>query len=262
MNRSGPVTPKPSSTVVVVRPAEGKPEILLVRRRAGDAFGESYTFPGGVVDPDETAAHAVCSGLSADDANRILGVPNGLDFFSAAIRELFEETGILLARTIDGSWPEDPSKFADQRIAVDRCELPWAEFLREEDLCMAVDTLHYFAWWITPVVAPKRWTTRFFVAALPPGQDAEHDGREVTDSRWMTADDALRHYRAGDLELPQPTWRNLTLLKDFDSVEPLLEWAAGQHEAGIDHICPVQIFVDGEELYPIPGDPEYPESAA
>ena len=262
MSQNEPATPRPSSTVVVVRSAVGKPEVLLVRRRAGDAFGESYTFPGGVIDPDETAAHAVCSGMSADDANAVLGVANGLDYYSAAIRELFEETGILLARTKDGDWPADTSVFAEQRVAVDRCELPWPQFLREEDLCMAVDALHYFAWWITPVVAPKRWTTRFFAAELPPGQDAEHDGRELTDSRWLTADDALALDRAGDLVLPQPTRRNLDLLKGFGTVQPLLEWAGNRHTEGITHICPIQVFVEGQELYPIPGDPHYPESAA
>ena len=262
MNRPKPVTPRPSSTVVVVRPANGKPEVLLVRRRAGDAFGESYTFPGGVIDPDETDARPVCSGLSGEEANHILGVPNGLDYYSAAIRELFEETGILLARTTDGGWPADTSIYADKRVAVDRCELPWPQFLRDENLCMAVDALHYFAWWITPVVAPKRWTTRFFAAELPPGQHAEHDGRELTDSRWLTADDALALDRAGDILLPQPTRRNLDLLKDFDSVEPLLEWASKRYAGGIEHICPVQVFVEGQEMYPIPGDPYYPETTA
>ena len=260
MNQAEPVTPRPSSTVVVVRAATGKPEILLVRRRAGDAFGDSYTFPGGVIDPDETEARPVCSGLSAEDANRILGVPNGLDYYSAAIRELFEETGVLLAKTVDGHWPEDVSRYAAQRIAVDRCELPWPQFLRDEGFCMAVDALHYFAWWITPVVSPKRWTTRFFATELPPGQDAKHDGKELTDSRWLTADDALTLDREGEIILPQPTRRNLDLLRHFETVHPLLEWAGSRCTEGIAHICPIQVFIEGQETYPIPGDPHYPES--
>ena len=262
MNTTEPAIPRPSSTVVVVRAAAAKPEVLLVRRRAGDAFGDSYTFPGGVIDPDETDARPVCSGLSAEDANQILGVDNGLDYYSAAIRELFEETGVLLAKTANGDWPADTTIYAEQRVAVDRCELSWPKFLRDEGLCMAVDLLHYFAWWITPVVSPKRWTTRFFAAELPPGQSARHDGKELTDSRWLTADEALAQDRAGDIILPQPTRRNLDLIKHFEAVAPLLEWAGNRHLEGITHICPIRVFVEGQEMYPIPGDPHYPESGA
>jgi 8-oxo-dGTP pyrophosphatase MutT (NUDIX family) len=256
-----PVTPRPSATVVVVREGEDAPEILLVRRRAGDAFGNSYTFPGGVIDPDESDSRPVCSGLTADDADTILGVTDGLDYYSAAIRELFEETGILLAKDDQGNWPRDTAVYAEKRVSVDRGDLPWPEFLRDEGLCMAADALKYFAWWITPEVSPKRWTTRFFAAALPAGQLAEHDGTELTDSRWLTAKDALALQRAGNLKLPQPTRRNLNLLEDLDSVAALLEWAGAKHRSGITHICPVQVFVDGKELYPIPGDPHYPAEA-
>jgi 8-oxo-dGTP pyrophosphatase MutT (NUDIX family) len=246
---------------VIVRDADAGPEVLLVKRRAGDAFGKAYTFPGGVIDPDESNAHPVCSGLSREEANSILGVDNGLDYYSAVIRELFEETGILLVRDADGNWPADATAHAEQRIAVDRCELPWPDFLREHDYCMAVDALHYFAWWITPVNSPKRWTTRFFMAELPPGQEAEHDGKELTDSRWLRPADALQLRLDGEIKLPQPTRRNLDRMKGFKSVGSLLEWAANRHKEEIVSICPVQVFVDGVEMYPIPGDEHYPESA-
>jgi len=261
MTENSQPTPRPSATVVIVRDAEGAPEILLVRRRAGDAFGESYTFPGGVIDPDELNARPICQGRSEDEANSILGVDDALDYYGAVIRELFEETGILLARDTKGNWPADTAIYAEQRVAVDRCEMAWPDFLRSEGLCMAIDALHYFAWWITPVVSPKRWTTRFFAAALPPGQDAEVDGKELTHSRWLTASEALRLRNDGKLKLPQPTRRNLALMADFETVDALLDWARSRHRSGITSICPVQVFVDGQELYPIPGDPHYPESA-
>lgn len=244
----------------MVRDSDTGPEVLLVKRRAGYAFGNAYAFPGGVIDPDESDARPVCSGLAEDEANTILGVENALDYYSAVIRELFEETGILLAKNNDGSWPDDVSAFGEQRAAVDRSELAWPEFLRNEGLCMAVDALHYFAWWITPVVSPTRWTTRFFVAAVPPGQTAEHDGKEVTDSRWLKPNEALELRLAGEIKMPQPTRRNLDLMANFDSVDALLEWAGSRHISGVTSICPVQVFVDGEELYPIPGDKHYPDT--
>ncbi|MDH3441191.1 MAG: NUDIX domain-containing protein [Gammaproteobacteria bacterium] len=258
MTDKTPATPRPSATIVMVRDSDAGPEVLLVKRRAGYAFGNAYAFPGGVIDPDESAARPVCQGLSGDDANKVLGVDNGLDYYSAVIRELFEETGILLARDSDGNWPDDVSAFSEQRFAVDRYELAWPEFLRNEGLCMAADALHYFAWWITPIVSPTRWTTRFFVAALPPGQVAEPDGKEVTDSRWLKPKAALELRLAGEIKLPQPTRRNLDLMADFESVDALLKWADSQQESGIESICPVQVFVDGNELYPIPGGEHYP----
>ena len=259
MTDIAPATPIASATIVIVRESPGGPEVLLVKRRAGDAFGNAYTFPGGVIDPEEAAGRPVCNGLSEDDSNSILGVDNGLDYYTAVIRELFEETGILLARDSDGNWPDNVACYAEQRMAVDRCELAWPDFLRSEGFCMPVDVLHYFAWWITPVNSPKRWTTRFFATALPPGQNAKHDCKELTDSGWLRPKDALQSGLDGQIKLPQPTRRNLDLMKDFESVDELLEWAAGQHRTGITSICPVQVFVDGKEMYPIPGDQHYPE---
>ena len=91
------VTPKPSSTVVLIRDSDNGPEILFVRRRAGDAFGEAYTFPGGVLDDNEADAEQFCTGIDSAEANAVLGTESGgLDYFSAVVRELYEETGLLL----------------------------------------------------------------------------------------------------------------------------------------------------------------------
>ena len=137
------VEPLPSSTVVVVRDADRGPEMLLVRRRAGDAFGDSYTFPGGVLDPDEAEAQPMCSGLTAAAANALLGVESGaLDYYSAVVRELLEETGLLLG----ASTPVD----LELRYRLHAGELPWKELLRELGLSVPCDELQYFAHWITP----------------------------------------------------------------------------------------------------------------
>ena len=104
MNKSSHPPARPSATIVVAREGQSAAEILLVRRRAGDAFGDSYAFPGGVVDHDESGAHIFCAGRSAEEADAILDVADGLDYYSAAIRELFEETGQILGK--QAAWPD------------------------------------------------------------------------------------------------------------------------------------------------------------
>lgn len=256
-----PVPARPSATVVVAREGLADPELLLVRRRAGDAFGDSFAFPGGVIDADETAAHAFCSGRTADEADDILQLPGGgLDYYSAAIRELFEETGILLARDADGKWSEDGSRIPALRFAVDKGQLPWPDFLRRQGLCMAGDALHYFAWWETPFDQAKRWTTRFFLTELPPGQVASHDGSEITDSRWLSAAEALALREAGEFPMPLPTVRNLENLSQFATFSELVEWARHGQHGDIKKIRPVPVMTGASTKYVIPGDPDYPES--
>ena len=134
-DNSDSVKARPSATVVLVREGASDPEILMVRRKAGDAFGDSYAFPGGVVDDDESQAQAFCRGATAEQANAELGLPGGgLDFYSAAVRELFEETGVLLARDPQGDWafsgnPDAESLLRDLRRQLDSGVLPWAEIL-------------------------------------------------------------------------------------------------------------------------------------
>jgi 8-oxo-dGTP pyrophosphatase MutT (NUDIX family) len=232
----------------------------MVRRRAGDAFGDSFAFPGGVLDADESSSHAFCHGVTADEADAVLRVAaGGLDFFSAAIRELFEETGILLARNAGGDWATDSPRLQELRAKVNQTTLAWPEFLREQELHMACDALHYFAHWETPLNRPKRWSTRFFIAEAPSGQTVSHDGGELTDVRWLTAAEALLSEREGNMKLPFPTIKTLQMLAEFDSVGSLRDWARTRTQEGVDKIRPVVLFENGMARIVIPGDPDYPE---
>ena len=264
-DNSDSVKARPSATVVLVREGASDPEILMVRRKAGDAFGDSYAFPGGVVDDDESQAHAFCRGTTAEQADAELGLPSGgLDFYSAAVRELFEETGVLLARDSQGTWafsgnPDAEALLRELRGQLDSGVLPWAEILRSHGLCIACDALHYFSFWETPVRLPKRWAARFFLAEMPPGQDAQHDGSEVTDSCWMTAADVLSVGKEGGMSLPFPTRTNLKKISEFRTVDELLSWASAQAAKGITKIRPVILRDNGKTRFVIPGDPDYPE---
>lgn len=218
-----------------------------MKRRAGDAFGNSYAFPGGVVDPNETDATSFSVGVTGTDANAVLGIEsNGLDYYSAGIRELFEETGILLARDRHAQWADCNSQIARLRTDVDRGIVQWSDFLQQHELSMAFDVLHYFAHWVTPLVRPKRWTTRFFLAELPPQQIACHDGIETIDSRWLSASDALQESQDGVLEMPYPTMKTLESLCDNKSVAAMKDWAHDRQREGIRKVRPDHVVL-GEQ---------------
>lgn len=250
----------PSATIVMLRDSERGPEILMVKRRQGDAYGDSYTFPGGVVDANESDARALCEGRTADEADTILSVTGGgLDYYSAAIRELFEETSILLARDPGGDWPKYSAELQELRTKVDKADLAWSDFLHEQRLHIACDALHYFAYWETPRPLPKRWSTRFFMAAMPSEQDARHDGAELTDSRWLTATAALHCGRDGSMKIPHPTLKTLQELGEMNSVDTLIDWARSEARKGITKVCPVILTKDGKKRIVMPGDPDFPE---
>ena len=242
----------------MLRESPHGPELLMVRRRAGDAFGDSYAFPGGILDADEFLARSYCAGIDNDAANALLKLAEGgLDYFSAAIRELFEETGVLLARHGD-DWVADSPLIQKLRIHVDKATLPWPDFLRDQDLQMAGDAVHYFAHWETPLNRAKRWSTRFFLAQLPAGQNASHDDGELTEIKWLTATEALSAGHSGNMKLPFPTIRNLQALAEFNTVDALVEWARQKARNGIEKIRPVELSGDGKHRFVIPGDRDYP----
>ena len=225
----------------------------MAKRRAGDAFGESYTFPGGVVDDDEALACRHVAGRTAEEADRLFGEAEGLRYYSAAIRELFEETGILLAREKRNGAACDIASLSAFRRSIDRGRLAWSDFLQQNQLVMACDSLHHFAHWETPTVLPKRWSTRFFLARMPEGQEASLDSNELTDICWMPAIDILRASRDGLMRLPYPTMRILKDLADFSTIGEMLDWADALSTRQIEKILPVRITKDGKTKWLIKG---------
>ena len=247
-----------SSTVILVREGESGPELLLVLRHAKTSFGASYVFPGGMLEATDEMIANQGSGLDAAAANTVLNLPTGASaYFSAAIRELFEEAGVLLARTASGYWV-DPVPYSNLRDDLNAGRLLWEDFVREKELSLAYDALHYFSFWVTPREMPKRFSTRFFLAALPGEQEAKHCGGELTDSRWMGATEAIAANKAGEIEIPHPTVLTLQRLSKFDSVEAMLEWAKTCSEAGVACYLPAIVTVDGCRQVVMPDSPLYP----
>lgn len=168
-----PIQPRPSASLVIGRDGAAGWELFMVRRHSDLAFaGGALVFPGGALEPQDEAG--------ADhwlDAHRL-----------AAIRETFEEVGILYARHADGSWPAKAllAVLARERPALVRGECGFAELLACHQLRPALEELTPFAHWITPPERPKRFDTRFFLAALPPAQEGIHDGGELVDSFWAS----------------------------------------------------------------------------
>jgi 8-oxo-dGTP pyrophosphatase MutT (NUDIX family) len=223
--------PRAAATIVVVRAgASGEIEVLLSRRaERGDHNSGAWVFPGGTLDPRDAAARAFCAGLDDAEASRCLRLPEGgLDFFVAAVRECFEESGLLFAYGDGDAWVDldgaDKARLGPWRGALHRCERTMAELCTSEGIRLAVDRLHYFSHWLTPAGRPKRFDTRFFLAEAPPSQTAVHDGTELVDQLWLTPADALARSRT--LKLLTPTQKSLELLTRFDDLPALMAWAA------------------------------------
>jgi len=225
-----------------------------VQRNARSSFGRAYAFPGGVVDPEDEAVYEYCTGLSMHEADASLGVDgNGMSYYSAAVRELFEESGVLLAdvnRIAEGSQAA--------RDALNDGDDNWADFVKRNDLVLQCGELHYISHWITPPDQPKRYSTRFFVAALPPGQDASHCGGELTTSQWATAHYTLLAGRAGRIALHFPTVKTLESIARHKTFDALMEWASSCKDWGVTTMLPMHIERDGKKDVVLPGELDYP----
>ncbi|SPC15251.1 hypothetical protein CT19431_MP110015 [Cupriavidus taiwanensis] len=202
-----PATPTPllrtAASLLVVRDAPAGMEVLLVRRveRANDRSSGAYVFPGGTLDAQDRHLHAHAHGLDDVLASERLGLPaSGLDFYLAAVRECFEEAGLLFACDHEGRLRSPHELDAAQqellRQAVQRGGPGLAHACEQLGLRLAADRLAYHSYWLTPPGLPKRFDTRFFVAIAPEGQLAVPDGTEIVEHRWVrpaeAADPATR----------------------------------------------------------------------
>jgi 8-oxo-dGTP pyrophosphatase MutT (NUDIX family) len=205
----------------------------MVRRHERASFGGAYAFPGGVLEEADRMVASHCGGIAAAEADALLGVSDGLDYFSAAIRELFEESGVLLADI--GAADVDLDAVRD---GLNQGGQDWGAFVIDNDVRLRCGALEYFSFWVTPEALPRRYSTRFFLAAMPAGQAALHCGGELTDSCWIAAQDALSARRDGRMAMHFPTIRTLESFAEHKSLDALLSWASARSAAGVPCIFP------------------------
>ncbi len=238
---------RPAATVMLVRDGSaddgsstdaGGLEVFMLRRTLAAVFGSGmYVFPGGRVETSD--------GGDVDRAHRL-----------AAVRECFEEAGVLLARDAGGAFVADghPALGARHDIHDGTAEL--LELCRRHGLAPALDELVWVAHWITPIGEQRRFDTRFYLVPAPPGQDHRHDDRETIDSLWIGPAEALRRQEAGELTMMPPTVSNLQFLAAHGTVAAAM---AAAREVGTPPCILPKLRVEGGRLVGValPGDDDY-----
>jgi 8-oxo-dGTP pyrophosphatase MutT (NUDIX family) len=257
------VAPRAASTVLLLRDNKAKVDgksrdeievFMMVRHHQIEFNSGALVFPGGSVDNNDReiaqnpALYSGGEGLDID----------ALGFRIAAIRETFEESGILLARP-KGSKALVDAKRASEIEAAHRAELndrktTFLKVLTDNGMLLALDALVPYAHWITPEGMPKRFDTWFFLAAAPPDQLGAHDGKESTDSIWVSSREALQGGETGRFKLPFPTTRNLIRLGKQASVNAALDDSRGLN---IVTVMPVMTRLNGGRQLRIPKEAGY-----
>ncbi|MBE7368534.1 NUDIX hydrolase [Ramlibacter pallidus] len=247
----------PSATVVLLRDGPGGLEVFLLRRHAqSDVLAGAFVFPGGKLDPED-AAWATRLDRTPADLHALLGEPDlppgeAAGLFVAAVRELFEETGLLLA----DATPEQ----AARAWAALRGGLRFDAVLAPLGVTLTASALLPWSRWVTPTISSvvrKRFDTRFFVATVPPGQHPVHDDHEATESLWLPPREALRQYWHGGIELAPPQIMSLAHLARHRSVAGVFAAARARRPPCI---RPQPNDVDGVRVLCYPGDPWHPEA--
>jgi glyoxylase-like metal-dependent hydrolase (beta-lactamase superfamily II)/8-oxo-dGTP pyrophosphatase MutT (NUDIX family) len=248
-------TPRPAATLVLLRPSALGPEVLMLQRTPSAAFlGGAYVFPGGSLDPQDSHPRLLkrVLGRTEDEANARLDVSSGaLAYYVAAIRECFEEAGILLAKESNGDFVK-----AERAASLMRYRnRPFDELLEQEDLFIPADALAYYGHWITAPGRSRRFDTRFFVALAPVGQEGSHDANETVHHMWVRPRDALERGARGEIELVFATQHSLKDLGRFAHPAAALEHAASLPEIDTNRACRAQ-GKEGEKIFRR-ADPQY-----
>ncbi|WP_239003852.1 NUDIX hydrolase [Nocardia panacis] len=240
---------------MLVRDGGHGPEVFLQRRVGAMAFAAGMTvFPGGGVDPTDGSAEIAWAGPEpAWWAERFAtSEARAKALVCAAVRETFEECGVLLAGPRAESVVADTSGYQEARGRLERREVSLAAFLAQERLVLRADLLRPWANWITPVVEPRRYDTRFFLAVLPEGQRADGATSEAAEVNWRTPAAALAGWRAGaDILLP-PTWAQLVALGEFATTAAMLA-----QERVIEPIMPEFVGHNGGAVLRFPNGERY-----
>ncbi len=261
------VTPKKAATVILLR--DGRPQgfdVFLLKRHEKSSFmGGNYVYPGGRVDrvDGSPGLYSLSKGVTLEEAQENLGgafsPEESFAHWIAAIRELFEESGVLLAYDHRGNLlelrnREERKKFFHYRDLLQKGEVSMGEMAEKEDLLFAVDQLHYYAHWITPEARSERFDTRFFLTRYPAGQKATHDRKETTAGIWLTPQKALEENLTGDVILSPPTLKTLEDFSRFKTVDDIFR---SLKENDIQPILPILTKISDDVLIIFPWDPEY-----
>lgn len=260
---------KKAATIILLRnrDPEGFEVFLLKRHEKSSFMGGNFVYPGGRVDREDGALEIATfsKGVTFDEAQKILGgsisPDEGFAHWIAGIREIFEEAGVLFAYDSKGhlikmETKEEQEKFSNYRTLLQKGEITLSQIAKEENILFALDQLHYYAHWITPVARSERFDTRFFLASLPSEQIATHDQKETTEGIWLTPKDALQENLRGKVALSPPTLKTLEDLSRFRTIEDIF---LSLKEKPISAILPILTKISDEPTIIFPWDPEYEE---
>jgi glyoxylase-like metal-dependent hydrolase (beta-lactamase superfamily II)/8-oxo-dGTP pyrophosphatase MutT (NUDIX family) len=241
--------PRPAATLILLR--EGVEVLMLQRTQSAAFLGGAYVFPGGSLDREDSSVDRVV-GLTEAQANERLQVSSGaIAYYVAAIRECFEEAGILLAREADGK----PISAERAQSLVRYRNRPFRELLEEQDLFIPAGDLAYFGHWITAPGRSRRFDARFFVALAPAGQQGSHDAAETVHDVWITPREALERGARNEIELVNATQQSLKQLAPFSDPRAAFDYARALPEIEENRACwakgkeGAKIFRRGEAPY-------------
>ena len=240
-----------AATVVLTRQGAEGIEVFMIQRPGRGDFPNLHVFPGGKVDAVDYLPE-LCVGLNDATANRALGVEaGGLRYWVAAIRECFEECGVLFARAngrpaINGDDKAAQRRFAEYRDQLNDGKLDLAALCIQEDLRLACDEILYFSHWLTPESAPRRFDTRFFIASMPTRQTTLAHETETQNSCWIGPAQAMRRMDAGEWQMISPTITTLRMIEPYADCESLR--AAVRAERHLPELTPDLLWEGMREL--------------
>ena len=242
-----PAAPRPAATILLLRDSDAGPEVLMTRRSLSASFAPgAYVFPGGAVDANDASPRArEFSRTRGDEGDEILA------YATAAVREAFEELGILLAH---GGGAERIARLAARLRRAHDADLLGQ--IAAHDARLALDEVHWFSHWITDRDLPRRFDARFFVARMPAYQQPVADDAEQFEPTWVRPAEGLARHERGEFNIIFPTIRTLRQLTRFGSVEEVLDHAREQ-QARVWTSCPragwlrgrIERFSESEEPY-------------
>jgi 8-oxo-dGTP pyrophosphatase MutT (NUDIX family) len=215
-----------ATTVILLRERETL-ETYLMRRASTMAFAAGmHVFPGGRVDEVDLAPDLPWVNRTIDGARMTASIALARGLIVCAVRELFEETGVLLAVDADGNTPREDSAWENDRLAINGSSGALGPILRRRGLRLDPQLLPLWTHWVTPEIESRRYDVRFFVAAVPPGQQARDVSGEADDVRWMPPADALAAYGQGSLPMLPPTVATLADLTGIPDIKGVMAAAS------------------------------------